>query len=62
MGAMNNIRSFDPVSGIVSCDAGVVLEDLDNYLGERGYTVPLDLAAKGRYVFIYLSLEHLLSP
>ena len=29
------------------CDAGCVLESLDNYLNERGFGVPLDLGAKG---------------
>ena len=31
------------------CDAGCILEVLDNYLAERGYIMPLDLGAKGRY-------------
>ncbi|ORX71486.1 hypothetical protein DL89DRAFT_127195 [Linderina pennispora] len=44
---MNKVRSFDDISGIVTCDAGCVLEELDNYVGERGYTMPLDLGAKG---------------
>ena len=35
------------VSGILVCDAGCVLESLDNYLAERGFGVPLDLGAKG---------------
>lgn len=47
LGNMNKIRSFDEVSGIVTCDAGVILENLDNYLAEYNYTVPLDLGAKG---------------
>jgi len=47
LGNMNKIRNFDPVSGIVTCDAGIVLQVLDNYLAESGYTVPLDLGAKG---------------
>ncbi|GJJ14681.1 hypothetical protein Clacol_008947 [Clathrus columnatus] len=47
VGNMNSIRSFDEVSGIVTCDAGIILENLDNYLAEFDYTVPLDLAAKG---------------
>lgn len=51
MGNMDKIRSFDKISGIVTCDAGVILEVLDNYLANNGYTVPLDLGAKGRYVF-----------
>lgn len=29
------------------CDAGCILETLDNYLNERGFGVPLDLGAKG---------------
>ena len=31
------------------CDAGCILEVLDNYLAEQGYIMPLDLGAKGRY-------------
>ena len=30
------------------CQAGCILEVLDNYLGERGLMMPLDLGAKGR--------------
>lgn len=45
---MNTVRNFDEVSGIVTCDAGIILENLDNYLAEYNYTVPLDLGAKGR--------------
>lgn len=44
---MNNVRSFDPVSGILVADAGVILEAADNYLAERGFIFPLDLGAKG---------------
>ncbi|KAI8069111.1 uncharacterized protein B0P05DRAFT_474925 [Gilbertella persicaria] len=44
---MNQIRHFDPVSGAVVVDAGVVLENLDQFLETKGYTVPLDLGAKG---------------
>lgn len=36
--------------GALVCDAGCILEVLDNYLAERGYIMPLDLGAKGRYV------------
>jgi D-lactate dehydrogenase (cytochrome) len=32
---------------VVTCDAGVILESLDDYLNERGYMTPLDLGAKG---------------
>lgn len=44
---MNKIIDFDPVAGTVVCEAGCVLETLDNYLLERGYRMPLDLGAKG---------------
>ncbi|KAI9486136.1 MAG: hypothetical protein EXX96DRAFT_31813 [Benjaminiella poitrasii] len=44
---LNKIRHFDPVSGAVAVDAGVVLEVLDQFLEPQGYTVPLDLGAKG---------------
>lgn len=35
--------------GILTADAGCVLEVLDNWLAEKGYMMPLDLGAKGRY-------------
>lgn len=47
LGALNRIESFDDASGIVVTEAGVVLEALENYVGERGHRVPLDLGAKG---------------
>jgi FAD/FMN-containing dehydrogenase len=47
LGAMNKILSFDDSAGVVISEAGVVLETLDGYVGERGYRVPLDLGAKG---------------
>lgn len=47
LGAMNKVRSFDPVSGTLVCDAGCILEVLDDYVAEHGYIMPLDLGAKG---------------
>ncbi|CAO3662896.1 unnamed protein product [Rhizopus stolonifer] len=44
---MNQIRHFDAVSGVAVVDAGVVLENLTQFLEPKGYTVPLDLGAKG---------------
>lgn len=35
------------ILGVLSCQAGCVLEQLDNHLGEHGHTMPLDLGAKG---------------
>uniref|UniRef100_A0A914ZHZ0 D-2-hydroxyglutarate dehydrogenase, mitochondrial n=1 Tax=Parascaris univalens TaxID=6257 RepID=A0A914ZHZ0_PARUN len=44
---LNKHYHFEPQSGVVECDAGIVLEDLDNRLASEGYMVPLDLGAKG---------------
>ncbi|XP_041729434.2 D-2-hydroxyglutarate dehydrogenase, mitochondrial [Coregonus clupeaformis] len=44
---MNNVLNFDSVSGILSCQAGCVLESLSLYLEDRDYIMPLDLGAKG---------------
>ena len=44
---MNAVRSFDDVSGILTCDAGCVLQSLDDRLAKDGYMMPLDLGAKG---------------
>uniref|UniRef100_A0A1A8JFA1 D-2-hydroxyglutarate dehydrogenase, mitochondrial n=1 Tax=Nothobranchius kuhntae TaxID=321403 RepID=A0A1A8JFA1_NOTKU len=44
---MNNIHSFDHISGILTCQAGCVLENLSLFLEERDYIMPLDLGAKG---------------
>ncbi|KAJ3348443.1 hypothetical protein HDU83_001329 [Entophlyctis luteolus] len=44
---MDQIVSFDETAGILTAQAGCVLEVLDNWLSERGYIMPLDLGAKG---------------
>ncbi|XP_034063258.1 D-2-hydroxyglutarate dehydrogenase, mitochondrial isoform X2 [Gymnodraco acuticeps] len=44
---MNNILTFDSISGILTCQAGCVLENLSLYLEDRDYIMPLDLGAKG---------------
>lgn len=44
---MNSIIDFDSNSGILTCEAGCILENLDNYLSEKGFMMPLDLGAKG---------------
>ncbi|OMJ22917.1 D-2-hydroxyglutarate dehydrogenase, mitochondrial [Smittium culicis] len=44
---MNNIRSLDKDSGALVCDAGCILEQLDNHVNEFGLTMPIDLGAKG---------------
>merc|ERR1719265_226725 len=44
---MDKVEAFDDRSGIVTVQSGCVLENLDNYLAEHGFMVPLDLGAKG---------------
>jgi (R)-2-hydroxyglutarate---pyruvate transhydrogenase len=44
---MNHIRSFNRHSGVLTLDAGVILENADTYLAEQGHLFPLDLGAKG---------------
>ncbi|KAL4128273.1 hypothetical protein PRIC2_007265 [Phytophthora ramorum] len=45
--SMNSVISFDEVSGILVCEAGCILENLDNHVAKHGYMMPLDLGAKG---------------
>ena len=47
MSRMNQIRSFDEVSGTLVVDAGCILEVTDNFLKEKNHIFPLDLGAKG---------------
>lgn len=47
LAAMRAITGFDAAAGVVTCQAGAVLQALDAYVGERGHCVPLDLGAKG---------------
>jgi FAD/FMN-containing dehydrogenase len=35
------------VSGVLVAQSGCVLQSLDEYVGERGFMMPLDLGAKG---------------
>ncbi|XP_072474883.1 D-2-hydroxyglutarate dehydrogenase, mitochondrial isoform X1 [Notamacropus eugenii] len=44
---MNQVISFDPVAGILVCQAGCILEQLNQYVEERDFIMPLDLGAKG---------------
>lgn len=47
LSSMNNVLSFDKVSGILVCEAGCILENLISYLDNEGFVMPLDLGAKG---------------
>lgn len=44
---MNKIIDFDESYGILTCEAGCILQDLHTYLHDKGYLMPLDLGAKG---------------
>ncbi|XP_044525448.1 D-2-hydroxyglutarate dehydrogenase, mitochondrial [Gracilinanus agilis] len=44
---MDRVISFDAVSGILVCQAGCILERLNQYVEERDFIMPLDLGAKG---------------
>ena len=46
---LNAITNFDAFSGILSCQAGCVLETLDNYLAERGYMMPLGMNERSNF-------------
>ncbi|EIW86576.1 hypothetical protein CONPUDRAFT_115042 [Coniophora puteana RWD-64-598 SS2] len=47
LGAMSNVRSFDPVSGILVADAGCILQSLSDHIAPHKHIMPLDLGAKG---------------
>lgn len=44
---LNKIISFDKIANVVHCEAGVILENLQNYLSEQGYCPSIDIASKG---------------
>ena len=44
---MNQVINFDANQGILECEAGCVLQDLMNYVGEFNYEMPFDLPARG---------------
>ena len=47
LGRMNRVLAMDEHAGNLVCEAGCVLETLQEYVWKRGYTMPLDLGAKG---------------
>lgn len=44
---MNQVKAFDDVSGIITCQAGCILENLDKYCSDRGFMMPLGEVACG---------------
>jgi len=47
MEKMNSILSFDPINGIITCESGLVLQDMQSFLEDNDHCSPLDLGAKG---------------
>jgi FAD/FMN-containing dehydrogenase len=47
MTKMNKIINFNKISNFLHCESGCILENLTNFLSEKGYSMPLDLGAKG---------------
>jgi len=43
----SSAASSEQVSGALVCEAGCILEQLDARVGGHGFTMPLDLGAKG---------------
>ena len=44
---MDKIISFCPVTGVLKCEAGCVLQTLHEYVKDFGFLMPVDLGAKG---------------
>lgn len=44
---LNKHFEFDKISGVLDCDAGFILEELDNRLSKEGYMMPYDLGSRG---------------
>jgi D-2-hydroxyglutarate dehydrogenase len=44
---MNRVLEVDASAGVVTCEAGCVLELLNSEVAKQGFAIPLDLGAKG---------------
>ena len=47
MAKMNRVLGFDENYGILKCEAGLILENANSYVGEKRYVMPLYLGARG---------------
>jgi FAD/FMN-containing dehydrogenase len=43
----NKIENFDTISGVLSCEAGCILEKTNDEIAKHNYEIPFDLGAKG---------------
>lgn len=44
---MNKIKSFNKIDNLVTCDPGVIIQDLQNFAHENNLFYPVDFAARG---------------
>eukprot|EP00922_Rhytidocystis_sp_ex-Travisia-forbesii_P046555 GHVS01069385.1.p1 GENE.GHVS01069385.1~~GHVS01069385.1.p1 ORF type:complete len:686 (-),score=90.12 GHVS01069385.1:1128-2915(-) len=44
---MNDIISFNEETGVLICDSGCILENIQKFVLEKGFIIPLDLGSKG---------------
>ena len=44
---MNKVIEIDDISATLKCQAGCILENLDNEVQKKGFIMPIDLGAKG---------------
>ena len=44
---MNQVMSFDETYGILVCESGCILQDLQNHVEELDYEMPINLGSKG---------------
>ena len=47
LGRMDKILGFDPMTGIVSSEAGCILSNLQDYTSQYGYEMPYNLGSRG---------------
>lgn len=44
---MNEILAFDDINGILSAEAGVVMEDMATHIRAQGFDLPYNLGSRG---------------
>lgn len=47
MKKMNKILDFDNITGVLQCESGCVLQNLEEFVNEQNRVIPYDLGAKG---------------
>ena len=45
LSSMDKVISFDDRSGVVVCEAGCILQNLEAFVNDKGFVIPLDLGA-----------------